>query len=322
MKQAMIGLVALAMFVGGALQAQDLAGNWQGTLQAGSGLRIVMKVTKDDGKLRGVSYSIDQDGQPIAITSISLQGSAVNFSIKPLDLTYVGTLNPDGNTILGNQMQHGETHTLNFQRVSEENTWAIPGPPKAMAADAKPKFDVATVKPSNPDQQGKLFDIRGRQVMAINMNVNDLITYAYGLHSKQIVGGPAWFGSDKFDIDGVPDVEGQPNNQQMRLLIQDVLTQRFMLKFHHDQKELSVYALSLGKDGPKMTITANKPSDAGNFLLNGFGDLMVTNYSMKDFCDEMQAAVMDKPVVDGRRIAVFPVGGEGTTAKQRPECTA
>ena len=300
MKKAMLCVVALALAVGSTLHAQvkDLSGNWQGTLQAGSGLRIVMKVKNNDGKLQAVSYSIDQGGQAIAITSISLTGAEVDFAIKPLDVAYVGTLSADGKTITGNQTQGGQTHTLNFERVSEENTWAIPEPPKSMPADAKPKFDVVTVKPSDPNRPGKLFTVRGRQVMTINTNVADLITFAYGLHAKQIVNAPDWFATDKFDIDGVPDVDGRPSSQQLKLLIQDALTQRFGLTFHHDQRELSVYALTVAKSGPKMTVTINKPSDNRNFLFRGLGKLMVTNSTMKDFCDGMQAAVMDKPVVD------------------------
>jgi uncharacterized protein (TIGR03435 family) len=167
-----------------------------------------------------------------------------------------------------------------------------------MPADAKPKFDVGTVKPSDPNQPGKLFTVRGRHVMTINTNANDLITFAYGLHAKQIVDGPEWLGAAKFDIDGVPDVEGQPSSAQLKMIIQSVLADRFKLTFHHEQRELAVYALTVSKGGPKMTVTADKPSDHRNFLFRGLGDLTVTNNAMKDFCDGMQGAVMDKPVVD------------------------
>src|SRR5580704_594311 len=304
MKRTLLWMAVLTLMLGTfatSLHAQDkdITGNWQGTLQAGKGLRIVMKITKDDGKLKGLSYSIDQGGQPIPITSITVQGTAVNFEIKSLDVTYVGTLSPDGNTISGNQTQGGNTSVLNFDHVTAENTWPIPEPPKSMDPNAVPKFDVVTVKPSNPDQQGKGFGFRGRHMRTINTNLNDLITFAYGLHAKQIVGAPAWFATDKFDIDGVPDVEGQPNTKQMKLLIQSVLTDRFKLTFHHDQKELSVYALTVGKSGPKLTETIHKPNDPVNFIFRGKpGALMVTNATMKDFCDGMQSAVMDKPVVD------------------------
>ena len=74
--------------------------------------------------------------------------------------------------------------------------------------------------------------------------------------------------------------------------------ERFGLKFHNEQRELSVYALTVAKGGPKMTVTSDKPSTPGNFLFGGLGRLRVTNSTMKDFCHGMQEAVMDKPVVD------------------------
>lgn len=295
-------VLALGMVFAGALRAQDLVGNWQGTLEAGKGLRTVIKVTKDDGKLKGVMYSVDQGGQPLPMTSIALDGKAVSFGIKMLDVSYAGTLNPDGNSISGSATQNGQTHTLNLVRVNAETMWAIPEPPKSMPADAKPKFDVVTVKPSDPDRPGKLFTIRGRHVLTINTNVTDLVTFAYGLHAKQIVDAPEWF-SDKFDVDGVPDVEGQPSSAQLKMLIQDVLTQRFKLAFHHDERELAVYALTVGKGGPKMTVTADKPEGNRNFIFRGLGKLVVTNSTMRDFCDGMQGAVMDKPVVDHTGLA-------------------
>jgi uncharacterized protein (TIGR03435 family) len=297
----MLGIILLLAAPVTSLHAQDkdITGTWQGTLQAGKGLRTLIKITKDDGKLKAVMYSIDQGGQPIPITSISVQGSAVNFDIKSLDVTYAGTLNPEGNAIAGNATQNGQTHVLNFEHVTAENAWPIPEPPKPMAADAVPKFDVVTVKPSDPNRPGKLFTIRGRHIMTINTTLNDIVTFAYGLHVKQIVGAPAWFATDKFDIDGVPDVEGQPSSKQFKMLFQSVLTDRFKLTFHRDEKELSVYALTVGKGGPKMTETIHKPTDPVNFLFRGKpGALMVTNSTMKDFCDGMQSAVMDKPVVD------------------------
>src|SRR5215469_2710894 len=185
----MLGIVLLFAAPSTSLHAQDkdITGIWQGTLQAGKGLRTLLKITKDDGKLKAVMYSIDQGGQPIPLSSISLQGTNVTFDIKSLDVTYTGTLNSEANAIAGNATQNGQTHVLNLEHVTAENAWPIPEPPKAMPADATPKFDVVTVKPSDPNRPGKLFTIRGRHVMTINTTVNDLITFAYGLHPKQII---------------------------------------------------------------------------------------------------------------------------------------
>jgi uncharacterized protein (TIGR03435 family) len=303
MKRMLLWMVGLTLIFGAlapALHAQDkdITGTWQGTLQAGQGLRTLVKISKDDGKLKAVMYSIDQGGQPIAINSVSIQGSTVNFEIKVLDVTYTGTLNPEGTVISGNATQNGQTHVLNLEHVTAENAWPIPEPPKSMAADAVPKFDVVTVKPSDPNRPGKLFTIRGRHVMTINTTLSDLVTFAYSRHSKQVNNAPAWFTTDKFDLDGVPDVEGRPNAKQMRVLIQSALTDRFKLTFHHDKKELAVYALEIGKGGPKMTETIHQPADPRNFLFRRAGDLMVTNSTMRDFSNGMQEAVMDKPVVD------------------------
>lgn len=296
----MVGLTLIFGTLGTSLHAQDkdLTGIWQGTLQAGKGLRTLIKITKDDGKLKAVMYSIDQGGQPIPLNSISLQGTTFTFEIKQLDVTYTGTLNPEGNTVAGSATQNGQTHVLNLEHVTAENAWPIPEPPKSMPADAVPKFEVVTIKPSDPNRPGKGFTVRGRHVMTFNTSVNDLITFAYGLHVKQIVGAPAWFATDKFDVDGVPDVEGRPSAQQMRLLLQSALTDRFKLTFHHDKKELSVYALEIGKGGPKLTETISQPSGPRNFLFRNLGNLTVTNSTMQDFCNGMQGAVMDKPVVD------------------------
>jgi uncharacterized protein (TIGR03435 family) len=298
----LLWMVGLTLILGTAAslhaQDKDITGTWQGTLEAGKGLRTLVKISKDDGKLKAVMYSIDQGGQPIPVTSVSLQGSSVNFEIKALDVTYTGTLNPEGKAIAGNATQNGQTHVLNLEHVTAENAWPIPEPPKSMDPNATPKFDVVTIKPSKPDQQGKGFGFRGRQMRTINTNLNDLITFAYNLHVKQLIGAPDWFATDHFDIDGVPDVEGQPNSKQMKLLVQSVLTDRFKLTFHHDQKELSVYALTVGKSGAKLTETTHKPNDPGAFFFRKLGALTVANFTMKDFCDGMQAAVMDKPVVD------------------------
>src|SRR5437588_43261 len=128
MKRTLLWLLGIVLLAGAPLsslhaQDKDITGNWQGTLQAGKGLRTLIKITKDDGKLKGVMYSIDQGGQPIPVNSILLQGTNFTFEIKPLDVTYTGTLNSDGNAIAGSATQNGQTHALNLEHVTAENAW-------------------------------------------------------------------------------------------------------------------------------------------------------------------------------------------------------
>ena len=168
-----------------------------------------------------------------------------------------------------------------------------------MAVDAKPGFDVATIKRTEPNiSSGTFFTIRGSHVIAVNTNGNDLVSLAYGLHSKQIVNGPPWLLTARFDIEGVPDVEGRPNHDQVKLMIQKLLATRFKLVLHHEQRELAVYAILIGKNGPKLTKTDRKPSDNTNFSYTNRVVLTVRNATMADFADGMQASFMDRPVVN------------------------
>jgi uncharacterized protein (TIGR03435 family) len=280
----------------------DIADTWQGTLHAGRDLRTVVKISKDDkGGYKGTLYSVDQEGASLPLDSVSLQGSEVKYSIKMIDGTFEGRLSADGKTIDGTWKQGPNPVPLVLTRATPETEWAIPTPPPPvppMAADANPTFEVATIKPGTPDRPGKLFTVRGRHFITVNTNVNDLIAFAYGLHAKQIIGAPDWFGTSLFDIDAVPDAEGRPNQKQTQVMVQKLLADRFQMKFHHDKKELSVYTISVGAGGPKMTKSTANPNDLGGFMFRGLGDLVVRNLSMAEFATWMQSGVMDKPVVD------------------------
>jgi uncharacterized protein (TIGR03435 family) len=281
---------------------RDIVGTWQGTLHvaaANRDLRIVNKISKDDkGQLKVADYSIDQGGQAMVATSASFDDGVLKYSIDFIQGKYEGKMSPDGKSITGTWTQGPGSLPLNLDRASDDTAWPIPEPPKTMRADANPGLDVATVKPSKPGQPGKLFTFQGRSLVTFNTTMNDLVTFAYGLHTKQIIGAPDWFGTDPFDINAIPDVDGRPDLRQMRMLLQKLLADRFKLTFHHEQRELSAYIVSIAPGGPKLKTTTATPNDPPGFMFRGLGDLMVRNMNMKDFADGMQSAVMDKPVVD------------------------
>jgi len=295
MTRSIVRLGILLACVSVAAWAQDLAGNWQGTLQVGNGVRTVIKITKDDGKFKGVLY--DANGAAIPITTLTLDGKTVEFTINTRGISYTGTLASDGTAITGKATLNGQAHELNLQHVTEENTW-VPTPSKPMPADAKPKFEVATIKPGKPNQPGKNSGFRGREFRARNFSVNDLIGFAYGLHTKQIVGAQEWFDTELFDISGVPDVEGRPSTAQMNMLMENLLLNRFQLKFHFEQQELPVYSLTV-KSTPKMNVSKPSADSASGFGFRGrLGDLQVVNMTMADFGKWMQRDVTDRPVLD------------------------
>jgi uncharacterized protein (TIGR03435 family) len=168
-----------------------------------------------------------------------------------------------------------------------------------MDANASPSFEVATIKPSKPDAPGKGFRVMGRRFTTLNTSLSDLISFAYGVHNKQVIGAPDWAATDKFDIDAVPDGEGAPSDKQWRGMVQKLLAERFQFTIHHDKRELSVYALSVAKGGPKLAKSEGDPNGLPALFFRGrLGDLTVRNANMADFAGLMQAAVLDRPVVN------------------------
>jgi uncharacterized protein (TIGR03435 family) len=309
MKKILLSLVTLAALSGDALFAQDLTGTWQGTLALPNGreLRVVTKIAKGDGAaLRGQFFSIDQPGPPVPISQITLQGTTVKMAIPGIGGSYEGKLDSDAANIAGNWSQGPNPLPLNLKRATKETAWALPEPPpppKPMAADATPEFEVATIKPGQPDRQGKGFRVNGRQFSTINTTLTDLITFAYGVHAKQVTNGPAWMETDKYDIAAQPNGEGQPNDKQWKGMVQKLLADRFKLKFHRDKKELGVYALTVAKGGHKLTKSEGDPNGLPALFFRGLGNLPARNATMTDFAGVMQGAVLDRPVVDQTGIA-------------------
>jgi uncharacterized protein (TIGR03435 family) len=140
--------------------------------------------------------------------------------------------------------------------------------------------------------------VRGRQFSTVNTTLTDLITFAYGIHAKQITGGPGWLETEKYDVAAQPGGEGQPNDKQWKGMVQKLLADRFKLTFHRDKKELAVYAITVGKNGPKLTKSEGNPSGLPGLFFRGLGVLPATNATIADLAGVMQGAVLDRPVVD------------------------
>jgi len=130
-----------------------------------------------------------------------------------------------------------------------------------------PTFEVATIKPSDGSTPGVRLQMTPNRFVTTNVTTQELIKFAYNLRSNdQIAGAPAWIGSKSFDIEAKEDealvaalqkLPPADNTDQVRLMVQSLLADRFKLKVTHQQKELPVYALVVAKGGIKL-----KPSDA------------------------------------------------------------
>jgi uncharacterized protein (TIGR03435 family) len=168
-----------------------------------------------------------------------------------------------------------------------------------MAVDADPGWEVATIRPSDPDDKNQSFDVRGRHIVIENQPVEMMLLVGYGVQKSQIVGAPEWVRTERFTVDGVPDVDGEPTLEQFQSLVRKLLAERFAMKLHHEQREMPVYALTVAKGGTKMARSTGDPN--GHPRENGGGgnirSFKFTNTSMPDLALLLLVEV-DRPVVD------------------------
>jgi uncharacterized protein (TIGR03435 family) len=299
LKRLLLWIGVLAALSGVGAQAQDAPETWQGTLHVGQDLRVVLQITKTDGALKGRFFSIDQGGQGMGTTTMSLDASMLKFTMVGMDASYEGKLNPDGKSAVGTWKQGGHETPLVLEHVNADAAWPIPKPTPALSLmDPKlePGYEVATIKATDPSHPGGGFTLQGRHLVARNFTVEGLITLAYNLHPTQVTGGPDWLKTDHYDLDVLPDHEGLPSLEQARGIVRKLLTDRFALKFHYDKKDLSVYVLTVVKTGPKFSKSTSDPSSPPG-LGGPPGRLFVRNASMDEVAMVMQGT-LDRPVVD------------------------
>jgi len=138
------GMLSLTfLLLCGRLAAQDVSGTWQGKLQAGAGIRTVVKIEKaDTGEWKGTFYAIDQTPQGVPLPSVTVQDGVVRFSIEMLHGQYEGLLAPDGQSIKGTWTQ-GQSWELDFQRATPETAWALdPSPHKVQMVAVEPDLKL------------------------------------------------------------------------------------------------------------------------------------------------------------------------------------
>lgn len=177
----------------------------------------------------------------------------------------------------------------------------MPQPVKAMAKEADPDWEVATVKASNPnDPGGQHISLRGRHVMLLDTTVEQFLLLGYSVQQSQLAGVPDWAKTTRWDVGGVPDVEGQPSLRQLQGLIRMILAERFGLQLHAEQRDLPVFALTVARGGPKLVENTSDPNgwmDQKNGEFNGRHVETLRNASMAELALILQFHV-DRPVVD------------------------
>ncbi len=143
-------------------------------------------------------------------------------------------------------------------------------------AQSQLAFEVASIKPTDPSNAGnQTFSQPGGRFIGINATLKSLIRYAYDVDDQQIIGASGWMESAGYDIAAKAS---DPNAADLRPMVRTLLADRFHLKFHNATRELPVYALTVAKNGPKLTAVAKAGIGVGGGkgMLNGRGADMAT----------------------------------------------
>jgi len=121
---------------------------------------------------------------------------------------------------------------------------AIPASTQAPKPQSRPSFEVASVRANtSPDPHGHIGPDGGHRFTAVNQTVRALVRVAYGLHDFQILGGPKWLDTDRFDVLAV--TLGSPRD--FPLMLQSLLEERFNLRFHKEAREFPIFALVIAR---------------------------------------------------------------------------
>jgi uncharacterized protein (TIGR03435 family) len=162
-------------------------------------------------------------------------------------------------------------------------------------ASSQPRleFEVAAIKRSDPSHVGvQTYFAPGGKFAALTAPLKSLVCFAYQLRDHQVAGGPAWFDTEPFDVTAKGDEHA--SYAQLGMMVQTLLADRFQLKFHHEMKEQPIYALVLGKNGPKF----REVNEAGRGVgIGGRGRLNGNGADMATFASALSGK-LGRSVVD------------------------
>lgn len=155
----------------------------------------------------------------------------------------------------------------------------------AHAQTSTPSFEVATIRVTGPSSDGHthINYPAGDRFSATNITVLALMQWACSMPEKQILEGPSWLASTRFDFQAKADtdqmkgVTSEQDRDLKRRMVQALLAERFQLKFHQETRTLPAYDLVLAKSGSKLPPTRSngKSIGTGRTYFNGEGLTMI-----------------------------------------------
>jgi uncharacterized protein (TIGR03435 family) len=192
--------------------------------------------------------------------------------------------------------------------ISPLRTVAAPQGNSSASPRNAQKFEVASVRledPHDPHSSPEYTNSPGfrttptvfpsnRLTMRF-VNLQILISEAFGVDYRDIFGGPDWLARPRYDLDAKVEGNALLTKEQMRPMLQNLLEERFHLKARHEQKIVAGYALVVAKNGPRLQPNKGAPFQG---MFAGY-EIRYQNVSVADFAVSLAGRANGRGPVKG-----------------------
>jgi uncharacterized protein (TIGR03435 family) len=164
-----------------------------------------------------------------------------------------------------------------------------------------PHFEVASIRPVEEPFSRYGVSTAGPRFTAEGYTVYQLIDWAYDLKNYQVSAAPNVVLSKGtfYDIGAKAEGDGAPSRAEFRQMLQALLADRFKLKVHRETRERQVYALVVGKNGPKLKESAPDANPMGRRSVAGRNNKFTqAKTTMDDVVEAIMNSSLDRPVLD------------------------
>jgi uncharacterized protein (TIGR03435 family) len=166
------------------------------------------------------------------------------------------------------------------------------------------EFEVASIKLAQGNSPGGgIKPLPGGQTyIATNVPVKLMIKLMFHLCDSQISGGPGWLDTDLYDVDAKAD---QPESiDELHIMFQNLLIDRFKLRYHEETRMLPAYELLVDKSGEKLRVNNSPEHFDIPIQPTGFGKMQATHCSMSYFT-WILSQILRRPVVDETKLGGY-----------------
>jgi uncharacterized protein (TIGR03435 family) len=161
------------------------------------------------------------------------------------------------------------------------------------------QFDVASIRLSKQTQHS-FQDLKARAdgYTASYLPVKMMIAFMYRIPARQVIDAPRWLEEDRYDVETKADKKYSVDD--LNTMYQNMLADRFHLKFHIETKEANAYVLTIDRNGSKMKVNDQPPNYDFPITFSGIGAMHGTRVSMPFFCWMLGQNLQqdERPVVD------------------------